>query len=157
MCSVITHDWTPWLWWQWVKWAKLYTTRNSSIYLLWCGRALLIKHLKHLSGLNDNLSAFTWIKLYLPTRHNKHESVGFGGRFQNWMNRDDVKWYVVVHFVIWANVVQRWDRTNGSVYDLSSESYWTIRASNWKIYWPERKITGPEIIKYFPSNCTFYY
>ena len=31
-----------------------------------------------------------------------------------------------------------WDHYTSlyTVYDLSSESYWTIRASNWKIYWP---------------------
>ena len=29
------------------------------------------------------------------------------------------------------------------VYDLSSENYWTVRASNWKIYWPGRKFTVP--------------
>ena len=33
------------------------------------------------------------------------------------------------------------------MYDLSAENYWTIRARNWKIYWPRRKCTGPEIIK----------
>ena len=32
-------------------------------------------------------------------------------------------------------------------YDLRSESYWTIRASNWKMYWPGRKFTGLEIMK----------
>ena len=49
------------------------------------------------------------------------------------------------------------------VYDLSSESYWTIQASNWKIYWPERKFTGlrenllaREKI-YWPGNNEVYF